>query len=409
MSQHFRLGAALLAVGAALVVAACGSTSASSSSTSSSAGSKTAAASGAPMRVLFVGPLSGSLAVAGTAELDGMKAAAYVLNGKGGADGHKVVITALDDAASGVTAVSKVESALAGGTQYTVAGGGVFGQDALPLASVFGKTHIIDFGPLPDNYLAPPKDPNLFIGGTLTSTPEIAMVAAMKAKGITKFAIVTGNDTTSVLGEQALAAAAKSAGVTVTAVAEVPATAVDATTQMSTALASHPQAIAVNNYSPVLGPVLKARATLAPTMPLYGDQYFGAADIAALTTDLKGISIVTFPFLEDGNAAQDTPEWKAFAAADHIYDAKPLISVYADVTGYNEVMAAAGAVQKAGTVSGPAVVTAEGNISSASQAPGFVGNFPLFTPTVHAWVLKSSDYQALPAAPWKDGLLAPAS
>jgi branched-chain amino acid transport system substrate-binding protein len=361
------------------------------------------------MRVLFVGPLSGALAAGGVAEYDGMKAAASVLNAKGGASGHKVVVTGLDDGGSGVTAVSKVEQAIAGGTTYTAADAGVFGQDAVPLEAVLAKTHIIDFGPLADSFVDPPKAPNVFIPGTLATTPEIAMVAAMKAKGVTKFAIVTGNDTSTQLGAKDLAAAAKSAGVTVTAVELVPDTAVDATPQMSAALATHPQAIAVTNYSPALGPVLKARATLDPTIPLYGDQYVGAANIAALTPNIKGIYIVTFPFLEFGNPAQNTPEWKAFIAADHITDPKPAISVYADITGYDIVMAAAGAVDKAGTVAGPAVVTAQGQISSSSQAPGFVGNFPLFTPTSHGWQLTPSDYQTLPAAPWKDGLLNPSS
>jgi branched-chain amino acid transport system substrate-binding protein len=338
-----------------------------------------------------------------------MEAAAKVLNAKGGVLGHQVQIVKIDDGGVPTTAVSKVSAALASGAKYNVVDGGCFDQDAVAVAPLFARTTTPDFAPLDDNQVQPPKYPNWFVGGTLTSTPEEAVAAAMKAKGITKFAIVTGDGGT--LGAQELQAAAKTNGMTVTSTNIVPDTAVDATPQFQAAIASHPQAIAITNYTPAIGPILSARAKLDPTIPVYGDSYVGADNLAMLTSaaGLKHISIVTFPFLAIGNAAEDTPEWKTFIAADRIYNPKPLISVYADITGYDLLMAAAAGAEKAGTISGSAVSTAIGNLTSTSDVPGFVGDFSLFTPNDHAWHLTPSDYVSIPAGPWVGGLIKPGS
>jgi branched-chain amino acid transport system substrate-binding protein len=354
---------------------------------------------------VVVCPFSGAEAVAGVAEYDGMEAAAQVLNAKGGVLGHPVQIVKIDDGGSPTTAVSKVSAALASGAKYNVADGGCFFQDALAIAPLLARTSTPDFAPLSDTSVSPPKYPNWFVGGTLTSTPEQAVAAAMKAKGITKFAIVTGASGT--LGAQELQAAAKANGMTVTSTNIVPDTAVDATAQFQAALASHPQAIAMTNYTPAIGPILSARAKLSPSIPVYGDAYVGADNLAMLTkgAGLKNIYVVTFPFLALGNAAENTPAWKTFIAADRKYDPKPLISVYADITGYDLVMAAAAGAQKAGTISGSAVDTAIGNLTSSSDVPGFVGDFSLFTPNDHAWHLTPSNYESIPAGPWSGGLI----
>ena len=229
----------------------------------------------------------------------------------------------------------------------------------------------------------------------------------MKAKGITKFAIVTGNDATAVLGATELKAAAASLGMTVTGIEEVPDTAVDATPQMQAALASNPDALAVNNYTPVIGPILAARAKLDPSIPLYGDAYFGAANIGALTPSLSRIFVVTFPFLAVGNAAEKSSSWKAFIAADRLYDPTPKISVYADITGYDALMAAAGGAAKAGAISGKALDTAIGQLTSTSQVPYFVGTWNLFTPKNHSWGLTASNYETIRAGHWSNGLIVP--
>jgi ABC-type branched-subunit amino acid transport system substrate-binding protein len=405
---HIRVGGAARLIGAAATIGAFSALLGGAFGGSASAASATKASKG-PFNAMIVCPFSGAAAVAGLAEYDGMQAAAKVLNAHGGVLGHKVVVTQQDDAGSPVTAVSKVTAAMSSGTKYSMALGGCFGQDALAVAPLFAKTTIPDFAPLEDSQVAPPQHPNWFIGGTLTSTPEKAVAAAMKAKGITKFAIITGNDTTAVLGANELKAAAASLGMTVSDFEEVPDTSVDATSQMQAALASNPQALAVNNYTPVIGPILAARAKLDPGIPLYGDAYFGAANIGALTPSLSRIFVVTFPFLAVGNAAEKTASWKTFIAADRIYDPTPKISVYADITGYDAVMTAAAGATKAGTIAGKTVATAIGSLTSTSDVPYFVGSWNLFKPKYHAWGITPTGYETIRAGHWSNGLIVPGS
>ena len=410
-SRAFRPAATVAAFCAlAAALSACGSSSPSSSAASNGASnaastSGTSSKSGTPFRALIVCPFSGATSVAGVAEWAGMQAAANVLNAKGGVLGHPVQIVKIDDGGSPATAVAKVSSALASGTNYNAVVGGCFDQDALAIAPLLGRMTAPDFAPLSDASVQPPKHASWFIGGTLTSTPEEAVAAAMKAKGITKFAIVTGASGT--LGAQELQSAAKSNGMTVTSTNIVPDTAVDATSQFQAAIASHPQAIAMTNYTPAIGPILSARAKLDPTIPVYGDAYVGADNLAMLTSasGLKNIYVVTFPFLAVGNPAENTPEWKAFITADRKYNPKPLISVYADITGFDDVMAAAAGAAKAGTISGTGVDTAIGNLANTSDVPGFVGNFSLYTPNDHSWHLTPSNYQTIAAGPWSGGLI----
>ena len=394
----------------AAVTAIAGSVGLLSLTSGAASAANATAASNSPFNALMVCPFSGALSVAGGAIYDGMEAAAHVLNAHGGVLKHRVVITKVDDQGAPATAVSGTTSALSSGTKYSMAYGGCFGQDALAIEPLLARTTIPDFAPLEDNQVQPPQRPNLFIGGTLTSTPEKALAAAMKAKGITKFAIITGSDATATLGASELQHAAQSLGMTVTATEFVPDTSVDATSQMQAALASHPQALAENNYTPVIGPVLAARQKLDPSIPLYGDAYFGAANIGALTSSAAARAhtyIVTFPFLALGNPAEKSKAWKTFIAVDRSLNPKPLISVYADITGYDAVMAAAAGAVRAGTIYGPKVSKAIGQLTSTSQVPYFVGSWNLFTPNDHAWHMTPANYATVRAGQWVNGLIQP--
>src|SRR5262249_3573008 len=247
------------------------------------------------------------------------------------------------------------------------------------------------------------------LAGSLTSAPEVAMATEMKAKGIKKFAIVTGDDATGQSGAQELQAAAKSLGLTVTGTEFVPDTAVDATSQVQAALASHPDAIAVNNYTPVIGPILKARTKLGSTVPLYGDAYFSAANLALNTAaaDRKGVTAQAFPFLVHGTAAEKAATWQAFQRFDAKFNKKPLLSLYADMTTWDALMEARAAAVKAGTISGTSVPKALAAISAASEVPGFLGGKSLNSPDYHAWALTPADYHYAPAGISKGGIIYP--
>jgi branched-chain amino acid transport system substrate-binding protein len=398
--------AVLAALGAA--VAACGDSNSSSSSKAASApAAKNVATSSEPFRLLMICPFSGPLAVAGAAEKAGAQAAVDQVNAEGGIVGHKVELTTMDDAGTGQKAVTAVQKALASGTKYNAVMGGCFGDDSIPVASALAKTDIPDFGPLPDSLLVPPKYPNAFIPGSSISAPELGLATAMKAKGITKFAIITGDDATGKLGAEALTNAAKQLGMTVTSKQFVPDTSVDATSQMQAAIASKPQALASNTFTPVIGPILKARTKLGVKLPLWGDAYFSAANLGAMTTkaDREGVWLTTFPFLVDGTEAQKSPEWQAFATRVKKYDPEPKISLYAHLSGWDVVMMMRAAAKKANAITGSAVQQALENISQSSQVQGFVGPKLLYKPDAHIWDVQPNDYTSVPAGASSGGII----
>lgn len=352
-------------------------------------------------------PFSGPLAIAGAAEKAGADAAAAAINADGGILGAKVKITTMDDGGTGQKAVAAVQKVLASGTQYHGMIGGCFGDDAIPISSAVGKSDLPNFGPLTDNLVAPPKYPNAFVPGSSISAPEAGMATAMNAKGYKKIAIITGDDATGKLGAQALASSAKKLGMTVTTTQFVPDTSVDATSQMQAALASKPDALATTNFTPVIGPILKARTKLGAKIPLFGDAYFGAANLGLSTTkaDRKGVWVTTFPFLVNGTDAQKEPAWQAFAKNVKKYDPQPKISLYAHLTGWDSLMMLRAAAEKAGTISGPGVAKALANIGSASGIKQFLGPKLLYKPDAHIWNVQPSDYTTVPAGASSGGII----
>ena len=413
-SRLVRRGAltAVLIAATGVLASACGSTSTSNATANTSSSSSTSTAgpaSHAPYRVLYIGPFSGPLAAVGGVEFAGLKAAATYINSQGGILGHRVQITTMDDQGTGTKAVSDGQQALSNISQYSMIYAGTFGQDSIPLAAVFAKTPTLQFGALPPTILQTGKYPNQFLAGSLTNAPEVGLATEMKSKGITRFAIVTGDDATGQTGAKDLQAAAKSAGLTVTATEFVPDAAVDATSQVQGALASHPQALAVNNFTPVIGAILKARSKLGSTLPLYGDVYFSVFNFGLITTpaERKGVTFETYPFMVSGTPVQATPAWKAFQKLVLSLDPKPALSLYAPVTLWDALMEARAAAVKAGTITGSAAVTALAGITSASQVPGFFGPSQVTSPNVHAWSVSQSDWDFVPAGVQKQGIISP--
>lgn len=128
------ISASLLAL-AVVVVAACGSSSSDSTTT-------TAAASDT-VRIGMEGPLSGDQKVTGVGMLNGAKLAAAALNAKGGINGKKVEIVAIDDGADAKVGVPAVEEAIKAGLNGVVGpyNSGV-GAKTLPLYLAAGLVPI---------------------------------------------------------------------------------------------------------------------------------------------------------------------------------------------------------------------------------------------------------------------------
>src|ERR1051326_1081620 len=121
---------------AVLLVAACGSGSTSSTPASS-----------VPFNVLAIAAVSGANGASGLAFLQGMKAAAIVVNQGGGILGHKIDITTQDPQGSATTAVSMLDQSLnsppSGGGTWNFCQCGGTSDENLAENPVAGKAKLI--------------------------------------------------------------------------------------------------------------------------------------------------------------------------------------------------------------------------------------------------------------------------
>jgi branched-chain amino acid transport system substrate-binding protein len=349
--------------------------------------------------VLGFYPLSGAGALPGQEELAGLKAAASVINSKGGILGHKIVLTIKDDQGSGTTAVSEAEQVLASGAKYSLIVPGINGADAIPLAAALAHTQTLQITPAAESVLNnPSKYPNFFMALNNFTANEQAVAAALKAKGYTKVAYISGDDSSGQEAGQALDAAAKANGITVTASALVPDTAVDAKSEWQQVLASNPQAVVTGAYTLALPVILSSRSELGNTLPYYLDSFAGAFPLeVALKTSaqLSNVFVEQFPYLVKGAPEQSQTWFKTFEAAYLKLVPKPVLNLIAGVVSYNALMLARAAAIQAGSTSGPAMVRALDKISTASQVPDFVGELStgIFSPSNHQLAVKPQNYR----------------
>ena len=407
--------AILAAAAASLLGAACsddseeGSTDAATEeSTAGSAAGATDAASDEPFRILYVGPLSGPLSVVGTSEVAGFNAAIDVVNADGGILGHPVELTTLDDAGDGTTGISLLEEELGSGTEYHLISAGAGAYDAVAMAPAIADEPVLQIPLAGEQVLNDPDAyPNLYVPSGGFGPQTLGIMERLDEEGISSVAIMYGDNVPE--GGERLEEAAEEVGIDVTASVGVPAAATDATPQFQQAIDSDPGAIAISGFSPALVPILKARTTLGSDIPVYLDPFAGAANLGPSTTveDRSGVLVETFPFLVEGDPAQDDETWQAFEAGVAEYLPEPLISLYAPLIAWDAVMMARAAAESAGTISGQAVPDALEQISDAADVPGFLGGEELYTPDDHMWqlaavglrVLRSRSARRRPAGP----------
>ena len=366
---------AILAAAAASLLGACGDDSDGGSASATTAGSTdestatsaaTDPASDEPFRVLFIGPLSGPLSVVGTSEVAGFEAAIDAVNADGGILGHPVELTALDDAGDGTTAISLLEEELASGTEYHLISAGAGAYDAVALAPALADVPVLQIPMAGEQVLNDPDTyPNLYVPSGGFGPQTLGIMERLEEDGISNVAVMFGENVPE--GAERLEEAADEVGIEVSASVGVPAAATDAIPQLQQAMDSDPEAIAISGFSPALVPILKARTTLGLDVPVYLDPFAGAANLGPSTTaeDRAGVIIETFPFLVDGDPAQDDADWQAFEAGVAEYLPQPLLSLYAPLIAWDAVMMARAAAESAGTISGQEVADALGQIGNA--------------------------------------------
>jgi branched-chain amino acid transport system substrate-binding protein len=129
VTRH-RLAAITLA--SVALVSACGGSGADNNGSSS-----------APLRVLFVGGLTGPLSTTAVAVERGVKASVEYLNSKGGVKGRKIELTSKDDQSDPTRAVTLLQGELTGQAKPDLVIAGVGSNEALAMAPLLARNKVV--------------------------------------------------------------------------------------------------------------------------------------------------------------------------------------------------------------------------------------------------------------------------
>jgi branched-chain amino acid transport system substrate-binding protein len=227
------------------------------------------AAAGEPYVVGAVVSETGPASTLGRPAADSIHLAVDEINAAGGVDGHQLALTVLDDGSSGDGAVDAARKLLdmhpvaligSSGTPTSLAIVKVATDAGVPLISLGSSAQIIE----------PPADRRWIFKIPVADT-YIAMrlQQSLKARGLTRVAIVYRNDDYGKTGLAHFIETGKSAGITVVDSEPIEQTATDATVQLTHVRAANPQAVLVWTTLPSATVVARAYRELSLTFPLY--------------------------------------------------------------------------------------------------------------------------------------------
>jgi ABC-type branched-subunit amino acid transport system substrate-binding protein len=240
------------------------------------------------------------------------------------------------------------------------------------------------------------KFPYAFSDSDSPAQFETAMVQTLKAKGYKSFGFLSQAGADGQADAAAFIQAAHSLGLTAKA-AFIPATAVDATSELQQLAAASPQALVFDAYGPAVAYLLKARQTLGIKIPTFGDNALAANDLvaAAGAAAAKGIDVQAIDWQIIGSPLEKGAPFKELFSR---LMAKKEITVNIEpfVFPYDCIVLTAAASTVAKSTATPAISAAIETITP-SEAPLFIG--PLgYSSTSHFPDWKASDYELVPGA-----------
>jgi branched-chain amino acid transport system substrate-binding protein len=211
---------AALTLAAVALVSACGGSSGDDDSGNNSA----------PLRVLFVGGLTGPLSTTAIAVERGVKASVDYYNSKGGVKGRKIELTSKDDQSDPTRAVSLLQAELTGSAKPDLVIAGVGSNEALAMAPLLARNKVVGIASAVSPKLNDPGLYPYFFSEAFPASDQVK-AAAVYLEGlgnVKKVALVAPSDA---LGDGTAAnfAAAFSGGSIETQVFRFPTDAVDFT------------------------------------------------------------------------------------------------------------------------------------------------------------------------------------
>ena len=285
----------------------------------SSGAGATGSNSKSPFVIYVAASLSGPDASQATGSVQGIRAAAAVVNHSGGIDGHPVSLVVKNDESSVTTAVSLLEGYVSGGSKPNLVIAGLpEGTANSALVAVTKAQRLLSFD---NSGTADTNNPNLY---PLNYNVQVAYAAQAKAFaahlksiGVKKVALLASTDA---FGQQVVATmpnAIQAAGIQVVATATYDDTQIDMTPQLSKLKSANPDYLVLSAVGAPLNAILKDRVQMGWTIPILGDPSvsFSLAGAGLTSQELSGVATEAFADQVQVPPSKQTAAFKTMVTA----------------------------------------------------------------------------------------------
>lgn len=392
-----RMGAALAALAVGLgMLTACGSDDEGGDS--------------GEFHVLALLPVSGPIATITKMNVDAMTATANIINEEyGGIDGRKVVIQVEDTALDPAKAVSALQKYLSTGKKPDLLIPGLVSSEllaTLPLATqneIF--TAVIGFaGADPDEF------PYSFGVVSDYANNGDLLVRELVEKGFETVALLGTESATGHGVDDALRAAAKEHGMTVTGSEFLDPTSVDATASLQKLQQNDPDALVITASGPPVGVMLSGRTKLGWDIPVYCETSCAAnpMDQVSDPKDWDGVVLQAYAASIQGSEQQRSEKYTRFYdELVKVAGGKPTVPFSVAVASYDWLWMARGAYES--TASDDAADLAkvlEENQVSQELRDEFLGPVEWdYSSKSHVLTHTDADQVFIPVGPTVDGFV----
>jgi branched-chain amino acid transport system substrate-binding protein len=387
-----------------VLLAVAGLAACSSSSSQTSSGSGSAGAAKSPFVIVIDTGTTGPYGANGTAAVEGVKAAANVLNEtQGGILGHKVEVQVLNNQGNPTTAATLLEQRLGTGSKPNLIEPGSISSEGVVEVPIAAAAKILSIGTPNDSTLNnPAKYPYEFLMAPSAILPQESLMSYFKARHYTKAAMIYSSDAYGASVGAAAIQAAKQAGITLDT-ATYQDTDLSMTSQLQKLQGDHPQVLYVQGFAAPPGIILQDLYTLGWKVPTIGDLTTAATPLIAADASKpqeKGLLLQNLKI-----AVYSTNQSEATKNYINALQKFGSITIPLNTTSYqyDSVMVAAQAARQANSIATPAMANAIEHLKPPANPLWVTLNEYIFTTANHAPNAPTSNWVVVPVSPLTNG------